>query len=311
VHPWQSFTEHDTLPTFEVGYHLLNWLVKWAGGTYSVVLLLASLFMVYALYRLLAELQVNRFYVLTMYASYSYLILQFAQVRQSIAIAFLLLSCRNYMRERKQGKALGIAALGVFFQYSTLIYLATFFLAMRWPKRLKSIALWGLPILGVLFVLRDRIDFFGLLSTVAFLEFAQTKLTIYEATQETQGSGVLLLAGYLLLLGGYVITYIQRVDEQHQFLAKFALVATFVTLVTIVIFPDSYVMFSRAYVMASLMLAVAISLILAKSKGTMHTIVFAMSMGFAVIYCYRLLSFYEDEYLPYQTILDATFRHML
>lgn len=303
--PIESFVNHDFLPKFEYGYHQLNYIVKLAGGSYHVVLLIASLFCSYSIYRLITGVHANRYYILSMYFSYSYLILQFAQVRQSLAIGVLLLSCTYFARSQRKLLAIAIASTGVLFQYSALMYVAIFALALYWPERwgprvvVLMLVLFGLPLL----VFRDHINFYSVLAGVAFADFAQDKIAVYEIFQEELGVGVLFIAAYLLVVSIYLSKCIDAIKIEHRFIARFAISATLATVLFVVIFPNSYVMFSRAYVMASILQATAVSMVLEKRSGNIHSLIIVGSLVFAITYCVRVLTFNSDEYLPYRTFL--------
>jgi hypothetical protein len=80
-------------PQFEIGYYTLNYVVKALGGSYHVVFLLVALFLAYSIYLFTKHFLINRFYILTIYISYTFIILNFAQVRQAAAVAFLIYGC--------------------------------------------------------------------------------------------------------------------------------------------------------------------------------------------------------------------------
>ncbi len=303
------FNERFVQPPYEIGYYLLNYAVKYFGGTYSVVFLLASLFCVYALYRFTHRLAVNRFYILTIYTGYSFLILHFAQVRQSIAIALFLLGCDYYRRHRKVLTALAICLLGLFFQYSAIFYIILLILVLGWSKVKRNKFLWAFSLCLVtiltLYVINCFFDFYSLL-TLIVPSIYEYKIRIYKETQLPRGIGVLVFGPYLLLLVIYFIRYSRHLTEEQAFISRFAIFSILLTVVLIIIFPGSYVMYSRAYVMACIFQACAASLIFAARKGLLHRAVFIGSMAVALVYYLRILTLNHDQYVPYLSIIIGT-----
>jgi EpsG family len=311
VGPWESVTSHNSLPAFEVGFHVLNWIVKWLGGSYSVVMLLASMFCVFGLYMLLAELPINRFYVLTTYASYSYLILQFAQVRQSIAVGLMLLACLHYARYQLKLPALAIVLSGALFQLSAIMYMLTFLASIYWPSRPRTAAVLAMGIASALFAVRNSFDFYAVLSAAAVFEFAQSKVDIYQEFQDDSSGGTMIVAGYLVLQVIYLIRYAPAIDERFRFIAKFGIASTLLTLIMIAIFPNSYVMFSRAYVISSILMSAGMALVFARVRGLIHECAFAVTTLVALAYCLRVVLLNLEAYLPYRTILGNMFHQII
>ena len=303
------FDESIVQPQFESGYYLLNYAVKYFGGTCSVVFLLASLFCAYAVYRFSHRLAVNRFYILTIYMSYSFLILQFAQVRQSIAIAFFLLGCDYYRRHRKALAALAICLLGLFFQYSTIIYIILLILVLGWPKVKRNKFLWAFSLCLVtiltLYAINRFFDVYSLLTLIVPSSY-EYKIRLYKESQEVRGIGLLVFGSYLLLLAFYFTIYSRHLTKEQAFISRFAVFSILLTVALIFIFPGSYVMYSRAYVLACIFQACAASLIFAAKKGLLHRAVFIGTMAVALAYYLRILTLNRDHYVPYLSIIIGT-----
>jgi hypothetical protein len=305
VGPIDSFTGHSGYPAFEFGYHELNYLIKILGGNYHLVLLVASLFISFSIYKLIMRIRANGFYVLAMYFSYGYLVLQFAQVRQSLAIGFILLACAHYATSRNRLQTLFIAMLGVLFQFSALMYVGTLALALYWRENWSVKMGFGFLVLfcAPLLFFREQINFYTVLAEIAFSESAQGKIAIYEQMQEPQGSGVVFVAMYLLAMTLYLVKYAEVVDPSLRYLVRFAIAATLLTVLFVAIFPDSYVMFSRAYVVASILQGAAVAMVVENRRGAPHLLMLLGSLAFAIVYCLRLLILMSHEYFPYRTFL--------
>jgi hypothetical protein len=298
------FDEHFERPQFEIGYYLLNYAVKWLGGTYSVVLLAASLFCAYAVYRLTSRFPINRFYVLTIYVGYSFLILHFAQVRQSIAIAFFLLGVDYYLRhERKLGAVL-IMLIGPLFQFSALAYVLLFLIVLAW-QRPWSVSLYFKAAAAVALIplayAVSYLDFYDVVGWIAATASAEERIAVYREAQEATGSTLLAYAGYLMLLIWYFSRYAKR--TMQPFIVHYAMVALALTVALVFIFPGSYVMYSRGYVIACIFQAIAAALIFAAHKGWLHRAMFVGTIAAGAVYYVRILSLNEDVYVPYHAAL--------
>ena len=301
------FDEGIVKPQFEIGFYLLNYIVKYFGGTYSVVFLIASLFCAYAVYCFTYRLAVNRFYILSIYVSYSFLILHFAQVRQSIAIGFFLLGCDYYLRHRGKLTALVICLVGVFFQYSVISYILLLLVVIKWSKVKRNKFIWAVCLAFLtamtVYVINLYFDLYSILTLIAGPSAAQ-KINIYKETQAAHGIGLTVFGAYLLLLASYFVKFFPHLTEEQAFIARFAIFSMLLTVMLIIIFPGSYVMYSRTYVLACIFQACAASLIFAARKGLLHRAVFVGSLVVALVYYVRILTVNKDAYIPYLSIIN-------
>ncbi|MGD9842812.1 MAG: EpsG family protein [Steroidobacteraceae bacterium] len=288
---------------FELGYYLLNYAVKAFGGTYSIVFLVSSLFLSYALYTFTKRFLINRFYVLTIYVGYTFLILNFAQVRQAIAVGFFLLGCNYYLCHQRRVISLAVASIGILFQYSALLYVAILFGVLCWPQ--KRQILWASTVTSVvglvLYLVSKFSDFYAVLGLLSSASAAE-KVAIYKEIQEDQGGGQLWYAAYLLLLVWYLIRYKKVVKLEQIFIVNFAIASLLTTIVFIYIFPGSYVLYSRAYVVACIFQACAMALIFSRKNGTKHAFCFFITIAVAAIYNLRILSINVDDFVPYKSV---------
>jgi hypothetical protein len=300
----QSPFRPDDRIQFEIAYYSLNYAVKWLGGSYSVVQLLASVFCSFAVYRVTRRFAVNRFYVLTIYVGYSFLILHFAQVRQSIAIGFFLLACDHFLRHEKKPPALLIAMIGPLFQFSSLMYVALLILVFLWPKpeaRARGLAMLGIGAAAVI-AMSYVVDAYGLLALVA-TSSAEEKIAIYQSLQVEQGPGQLVYSAYLTALALYFFGSLRYVPRRRLIIVRYAIVSLLLSVLFTLIFPGTYAMYSRAYVVACLFQGYAAAIVYASRKGWLPSAVFAASLLMSAAYYWRLLSLYADQYTPYRSIL--------
>lgn len=302
--PIELYYGDERPPFFEIGYYLLNYAVKWLGGSYSTIFLGASLFSAWTVYRLTARFAMNRFYFLAIYFSYSFMLLHFAQVRQSIAIGFFLLGCDYYLRHGRKVPALLIAMIGTAFQFTSLMYIILLPLVFWWPKlnRMQWLAV-GLTAVGGALALAVAVDMYALLAAISGSATSEEKVAIYKETQTEQGSGQRIYAVYLVLVAWYFARQLRTLRPQALFITKYAIAALLLTALMTGLFPGSYVMYSRAYVAACIFQGFAGALIFNRRKGLLHRTMFAVTLVVSALMFVRLIALYSDEYLPYKMVL--------
>ena len=300
--PISAYFEHPEYQRFEIAYYLLNWSIKLLGFSYQTVLLVASLFCAYSVYRLTRRFPGNKLYILTAYLGFSFLLLHFAQVRQSIAIGFLALACDSYLSNRRRFLALLIGILGMFFQYSSVIYNLLLILALWWPKKSTTKIIYVLGLV-VLFSAPFILDPWLLLRLLS-VEGAQTKLQIYQDTRLPQGAGLKYQAFILSLIIAYLVINLKRLSLGASFIARYAMLLMSMTVVMVVVFPGLYVLYSRSFVAASLFQGFALSLVMEVRRNSVdRTIVFVATLMLALGFYLRLLILYQEEYVPYHSWL--------
>jgi hypothetical protein len=300
--------EFDPLGSkFEVGYYLLNFGVKSLGGSYSAVFLISSLFCAYSVYRLTSRLAVNRFYILTVYMGYGFLVLNFAQVRQSLAVSFFLLGIDYCLRHPDKSKvpALALILAAPLFQISALMYIAILVPVLMWQSRNG----WWWVVIGVggaaMWTVVHFLDFYSILALVASAS-TQEKIAIYKEIQVDQSIFQVMYAGYLLLLALYFFIYLGNVDSGDRLVVRYAIAALALTVIFALALAGSYVFYSRAYAIACLFQGFAAAIVFASRKsGYLHNAVFSVSLVVACISYWRLLTFYADQYTPYHLIFES------
>jgi hypothetical protein len=284
---------------YEPAYYILNYLVKTLGGTYPIVQLIASMFCAFAVYRLTSRMTLNRFYVLAVYMGYSYLVLHFAQVRQSLALGFFLLGLDHYFRHGTKLPAMMIALIGPFFQLSALLYFIVLAPVIIWQS--GNVWWWlAAAIAAVIAVVAAQfIDLVSLISMVSSSN-TQDKLAIYSVLKTEQGPFQIIYACYLLLLCLYFVRFSRGLTPDKVFIIRYAVCSLAVTVMCTFLLAGSYVFYSRAYSVACLFQGFAAAIVFASRKGALHSLVFYISLAVAsVSYC-RIIDFYEDQYTPYQ-----------
>ena len=286
---------------FEFGYFLLNVFIKKINLPYYSISFISSLFFVMTLYFFTKKIQnINKFIILFLYLSYSFLILEFAQVRQSIAISFFLIGFTWYLRENKIFAAF-FFFLSIFFQYSSIIYLGIFFLMLLTPSKVKYDIIIGM-VLSIFILLLTKI---GLFETLRYLspENLHEKIDIYKENKNQQGIGQVIYSLFLLLIGIYIYVCAYKLNNIEKKLCRYSVFSIIGTVLVSLIFPNNYVMYSRMYLIASIFLGISLSIVNKNYKGNEHKFLLFTVLIISFIYFYRLFELYSNEYLPYKTWL--------
>lgn len=284
---------------FEIGYYGLNYLIKYFGGSYGTVFFMASLFLSYSLYKFTCYFLVNKFYILIVYIGYSFILLNFAQVRQSIAVSFFLLGCHYYLCHRGKFLTLVIASLGLFFQYSAIIYIVVLTITL-WFQPGRRGLIGGLIVISIAVLVATL--FTNFYSFIQFIPVAgiSEKIEIYQDNLSVQGFGQLILAGYFSLLTLYLIYNLTVVNAEEKVIVYYSIYITFVACLTVLVFPGTYAFFSRALMVAAIFQAYSFALIMGHKKSSINDLIFILTVAISFAYLYRLIYLYEDQFIPYK-----------
>lgn len=85
---------------FEPGFFALNYFVKVIGFNYNFIPLLSCTLLNFSLYKISNEINGNKSFFLSVFFGYSFLILEFAQVRQSLSISLFLIAFSCYLKTK-------------------------------------------------------------------------------------------------------------------------------------------------------------------------------------------------------------------
>jgi hypothetical protein len=292
---------------FELGYYLLNWAVKRVGLDYQTIQLLSSVFLAYAVYRLTRysrHFPGNKFYILSIYVSFNYLILHFAQVRQAFAMGIFLLACASYLEHGRKWRALAIAMLALLFQYSAIVYIFLAVLVMWWPERraYRIAIMTVLAITAIVPLAVDPYTLFGLFGTA----LAQKKIAWYRDNPTGGGIGQIIYSVYLACFAVYLIRYRRIFQEpRHTFVVRFAILSLLASVLATFVFRENYVMYARVYAIGCIFQGFAASLIFTARRGWIHRTVFLGSTLVALVFYTHVLGLYQTSLVPYRSIVES------
>jgi hypothetical protein len=312
---WQSYKEYfelinleylDIYPenyNFEIGFFFLNYLVKLSGGNYLIIPLFASLFLAYALYEFTKNFKGNKFYILTIYLCTTYLSINFASLRQSIAIGFFILGCSQYIRNQNKIKSLIISSFGIFFQISSLIYVSVMALIFCFNKNnTKRLLFFYLAIISIFYL-----GTFTNLTLVQsfFPNFPYIQKIIQYKNHEANFKFLHFYLVYLFFISIYIWSNLSSaVKSNYEFILHYAFLIILVTILFSIAFPKSYIFYSRTYQVAAIFQAYALALIFYSKKGKFDIYIFWLSIIFSLAYYFRTLLVNKDVFIPYRTFFN-------
>ena len=286
---------------FEAGYYLLNYLVKLLGGSYQIILIFSSLFLFYTLHQLTKHISTNNFYILTSYISFSFIYINFAGVRQGLAFSFFILGCSYYIRYLRGGKSIAIAALGIFFHISSIIYIflitATIFSI---KKKLKNLMLYV-----IFFSIASYLTLFidsNIINKIDFLNPFFVKFLIYKDRDSAASAYQNLFFIYLIFLSFFILLNMNSNSLRKIFIFRFAIISIICSVILGILFSNSYVFFQRAYLAASLFQSYSLALIFSSRRSKLNTFIFILTVSVSIIYFFRILDINSKFFIPYQII---------
>jgi hypothetical protein len=307
ANPFGEYFSSGTQP-FEIGFYLLNFVGKLVWDDYHVVFITSSLFISFAIYAITPKNRLNYYYILAIYLSYSYLILNFAQVRQAIALSFTLIAFSVYSKSKNIVLALSISFFGALFQYSALMYATILPFAFHLDLKNKKVLIGIIISLILLCFALPYFNVFDLLSKIAFTNASLAKVEIYSDTQLDSNQGqALIYSLYLLVLAIYLHSRLNLTPKPVRPFINYALISIAFSIVFTIAFPGFYVLYSRIYVAASIFHALAIALVVATvgpSGKLMANLIFYISLLMAVTLYTKTILVNHEAYIPYLSIIS-------
>lgn len=291
---------------FEVGFFLVNYLTKLVSGSYFHVLALCSVVSGLSVYLFYKPIKAHTDFAIVSYIGYAYLILGFAQARQSLGLACFLFGLTIYLRKEKSiFYILGFSLIGITFQYSVAIYIVVAALAYFVTRfistgRLVIVALFAIAVI----VKNLNINIFQFFMIFAFNDTIAEKINIYEA--DVTDGGFLNLLYSILLLGNAVYIYthsLTQTDFRLRFVLNLTATALYISFLIVFVLPGLYPLYSRVYLLGSICLPVAFYYVAQKKRTGMFSVLIAINYLALTISYFKIIYLFSDSYLPYTTWL--------
>lgn len=237
---------------------------------------------------------------LAVYFSWSYLVVQMAVMRQSLAVSFLLLAIMAFDRRRLIRSAI-FMLMGVFVQYSLVLFLPIFFTGI-WRRLIA----WRLWIVGALSVfLLSGTSMFGVLGTIASLipnAFIAGKLAGYAALAPSSGFSPTAVAYFAL--HGAIFLILARIYDSSSRMETVLMGSMFMMIMAQALVPEFPLLWNRLHYFV----IVAQIVMLFRRWETLPQM--NMRAEFLGVYLVSLAMFGKlilgpgiEPYLPYQSYL--------
>lgn len=194
---------------------LLISVIKECGGTIQVLYFTTALFNGIVFYVFVRHCRANIFLAFAIYFCWVYFPVQMGVVRQSIALSFMMLSLIHFDKS-KYVSSLVLFLVGVFFQYSLLIFIPIFFTFIY--RKILRYTNWILITLVVLyFFSTSPFDGLAIISQNIGFSFVAEKMQVYvELGAAPKSTG----AAVYFLLNIFVFLYFKRTAKIASRLEK-------------------------------------------------------------------------------------------
>jgi hypothetical protein len=146
-------------------------------------------------------------------------------------------------------------------------------------------------------------DVYALAGQLATHLSLQEKVEIYSETQTSQGTGGVLYSIVLIINIIYIYKQLDDFEGCERDLALYSISLLALSVLAIFIFPGTYALYSRAYVLGSILQGLAISKIWQTRRTAVAWLYLIVTASLALFSYARLVSQYADEYTPYKTFL--------
>ena len=296
--------EHSLLYfRFEIGYFALNYFFKMIGFNLYVIFIISSLFCALSVYKFTSTINCNRFHIAIVYISFSFILLHFNEVRQSIAIGFFLLGFDYYLRKKQIILSVLISSIGLFFQVSEILYMFVAFIVIVFHSNSKF------NIISIIFMASMLVffKFFNFLNFLAgiSIESIATKANLYANDELEAGDGQKYFIIYLIISYAFLVKYSKNLIEYKlKIISNYSSLSVLLTIVIILSFPNNYVMFNRVYVLSSIFLAIGCSIAIQNNKNKITQLMLLLNIVISITFYIRILLLNSKAYFPYQTIIN-------
>lgn len=291
---------------FEFGYYLLNYYLKLIGLNYHSVFLISSLFSTFTIFCFARKIKSKFVFVIFGFLGYSFLILNFAQVRQAFSVGFFLLVCIYYLRDKSKIYVVFFSLMAILFQFSSLIYLVLAWSTLYIKTKSRLILLFLILLIFITF----KINAYTLLKLITPYNLA-SKIETYEQLAETSegGMGQPVLGFILLFTILFLLTFLREAKSSTELIIlKYSLYSLSLTVLLIFVFPTNYVMFSRVYLVASLFQSFHLSIAYSRRSNFSFKLYAFFTIILNLTFYFRILTINSEFYTPYKSVITNAFQ---
>lgn len=303
-----GYTPASSGLSFEPGYYALSYVVKWLGGTNEVIAAAATVFNLFALTRLIRAVPNNRCFSLFYYICFCFIFIHFAMVRQSFAVGFAYLACRDIIDGGKAVRAVILALCGMLFQATAIMYLPVL-LAYQLGGRKGKIVVASVAVLFIVtyvFKMDMTTALVGFLYKTLGLDFFGKYYAYVNIPYHPS------LRTYALIAFNFpIVLYLMArpaAEPKLNRLAALTFNATLLMVLAVAVFPSTPSIWRRLLFLAAPLQGVWFASRLLTAGFTERIYVYGVMTAYAgVSYAYTVLSSI-DELTPYGSVLTRLFK---
>lgn len=295
----------DNIDAFELGYVIINHLVRELTVNYTILLLICNFISLFLIYKFMEKYIKNRLISMSLFYSYYFIINYFGANRRIIAIGLLFYSIR-YIIERKKYKFVICVILAILFHRTAILFFPAYFISRnRYSNKKYIISFILFFMIGQLGLIEYVFQF--ILSKIYFgntmfrkfefyVNFGQGH-TNYSIISKTMA---ILKRSFLLMI---CFIYRERGEKEDKNYNLY-LNIYFISILIYIIFNNFGEIFKTISIYYSIVEIALISIIFLSEKRKWHKIfIFFILIIFMLIQLNSSLSGFYDLYIPYGNVI--------
>ena len=302
----ESYIGNTLMLQFEPGYYFVSYLTKSLGATYSAVnaISVASLF--FTIIFLIKKMSIPPYFIILIFLGLPLVQLFYNQVRQSFAIAFVLLAVLS----RKDRSFIVFSFLALSFQFSTVIFIILAFMARHYESislKFFRFALIFIPISAAIFA-AGVVDSYSLIK-LALPDSLAFKVDLYNEEVTSLGTFRLGTVAYVIFLATYLSKKLRKnyfVTTLESRIITTSLLSTLLIPYSLLAFPNSYAFYGRALVFALILLSISGAILhkytIQNSQNIKDLLPIHGAAALSLIYYFLTLYLYSEVFFPYNSI---------
>lgn len=302
----ESYFSDLLMLQFEPGYYFISYLTKSFGASYTAVNYISVLALLFAIIYFVRKAAIPPYFVVFIFLGLPFLSLFYNQVRQSFAIALVLLAILS----RRNTSFMALSCFALVFHFSTAIFIALAFLARHhelFSRKIFRLAIIFIPISFTLVTL-GAIEPYSILRFI-LPETLSFKVEIYEGEETPLGAFRIITISYLIFVAIFLSVKFNKYHSPSTLERRVITTALLTTLLapySLIAFPNSYAFYGRALVFNLIILSISGAIL---HKHTVHnnqrrsdlTPIYGLG-ALSFIYYFLTLYLYSDVYLLYRSV---------
>jgi len=294
---------------FEPGYYFISYGIKLTNAPYVVVNFISVFALFFSVIYFLKKSSLPPYFVVLIFLGLPLISLFYNQVRQAIAIAFILLAIQT-----KNNKSFVLFCCFAFiFQFSTIIFGLLVFLARFYEsfslKFFRSV-LFLMPVTAFIISL-GLVEPYELLKLL-LPESLEFKIDIYKEEETSLGMLRLVSVGYLIFFANYIYIKLKNLvllTCLERRVVVCTLLGALLVPYSLILFPNSYAFYGRAVVFVLIVSSFSGAILhkrVLKQRRSMISLGPIYGLGvLSVFYYFVTLFTYSNIYLPYRSIFQS------